>query len=338
MGHMGYPCNRSQGRTAWCKELQYLLRSTVSCCPVSFYLLARSKTNRGYASACNLRHHYPFCGTIRCRSFIAARRLLLFTSGKNGCIRMTQKPGKNDFHETVKALFSGQCANGSWSNALIPTIRALFGLHLTVRQKDPKIQRGLEWLLSEGIFSERSTRPANGPHRVSVRELHGLPFSGGSMNYFVKGAVLFLATIFDMGNDPRVVRTYETLCLLGEKREGRWFSGSCSGNILRAFIVHPLYRDSSLTRMYVKRLGQLQRPDGHWPPQIPFYQTVNALGHLDFLQSDDLLRRSFLALREKQNKDGTWGRTQREWNTFLIVHAMKRKHYLLSREEMKRSP
>jgi hypothetical protein len=248
------------------------------------------------------------------------------------------KAWKNDFHETVDALFAGQCANGSWSNSFILTIRALFGLHLTVRQKDPKIQRGLEWLLSEEIFSERYRRPSEVPQKVSVRELHGLPFSGGSLNYFVKGAVLFLATIFGMGNDPRVVRTYETLRLLGEKKEGRWFSGSSSGNILRAFIVHPLYRDSNLTRMYVKKLGQLQRPDGHWPPPIPFYQTVNALGHLDFLQSDDLLRKSFLALRENQNKDGTWGRIQREWNTFLIVHAMKRKHYLLSMEEMKRSP
>jgi hypothetical protein len=248
------------------------------------------------------------------------------------------KAWKNDFHETVDALFAGQCANGSWSNALFPTIRALFGLHLTIRQKDPKIQRGLEWLLSEEVFSERYSRPFEGPQKVSVRELHGLPFSGGSLNYLVKGAVLFLATIFGMGNDPRVVRTYETLRLLGEKKEGRWFSGSSSGNILRAFIVHPLYRDSSLTRMYVKRLGQLQRPYGHWPPQIPLYQTVNALGHLDSIQSDDLLRRSFLRLIAEQNNDGTWGRTQREWNTFLVVHAIKRKHYLLSMEKMKHSP
>jgi hypothetical protein len=248
------------------------------------------------------------------------------------------KTWKNDFHETVDVLFSGQCVNGSWNNSVVTTIRALFGLHLTVRQINPKIERGLEWLLSEKFFSERYCRPVEKPQRVSVRELHGLPFSGGSLSYFTKGAVLFLAAIFGMKNDPRVVHTYEMLRILGEEREGRWCSWSCSGNILRAFVVHPLYRESSVIRMYVKKLGQLQRPEGDWPPPIPFYQTVNALGHLDFLQSDDLLRRSFLRLREKQNKDGTWGRTQREWNTFLIVHAMKRKHYLLSMEEIKHSP
>ncbi len=246
-----------------------------------------------------------------------------------------RKSWKNDFHETVNALLAGQCANGSWSNSLVPTIRALFGLHLTVRRKTPKIERGLEWLLSEEVFSEIYSRPVEKPQRVSVRELHGLPFSGGSLEYLAKSAVLFLTTIFGMENDPRVVRTYEMLRILGEDREGRWCSWSCYSNILRAFVVHPLYRESSVIRLYVKKLKQLQRPEGDWPPPIPFYQTVNALGHLDFLQSDNLLRRSFLKLRAEQNKNGTWGRTQREWNTFLVVHAMKRKHYLLSMKKIK---
>jgi hypothetical protein len=25
-----------------------------------------------------------------------------------------------------------------------------------------------------------------------------------------------------------------------------------------------------------------------------------------------------------QNRDGSWGRTQKEWNTFLVVHALNR--------------
>jgi hypothetical protein len=248
------------------------------------------------------------------------------------------KTWKNDFYETVDALFAGQCKDGSWGNSLLPTIRALFGLHLTIRQKDPEIEKGLEWLLSEEAFLEKYGRPVEGPQKISARELFGLPFASGRVDCLAKSTVLFLATIFGMENDSRVVRTYDMLRILGEERRGRWRSWSCSGNILRAFVVHPQYRESNIIRMYVKRLGQLQRPDGDWPPPIPFYQTVNALSHLDSLQSDDMLQRSFLMLREKQNKDGTWGRTQREWNTFLVVHAMKRKHCLLSMEKMKRSP
>jgi len=245
---------------------------------------------------------------------------------------------KNDFREAVNTLFSGQCANGSWNNSLLLTIHKLFGLHLTIRHQDERIEKGLEWLLSQEVFCKDNKISRAQSEKVSARDLHGLPFSGGCFDHFVKGAVLFLSTIFGQENYSKVIRVYEILRIIGEKRKGRWCTWSCSGNILRAFVVHPLYRESSIIRMYVKRLGQLQRPDGHWPPQIPFYQTVNALGHLDFIQSDDLLQRSFLTLRAEQNKDGTWGRTQREWNTFLILHAIKRKNYLLSMEEIEHSP
>jgi hypothetical protein len=90
--------------------------------------------------------------------------------------------------------------------------------------------------------------------------------------------------------------------------------------------------------MYVTRLTEMQRLDGDWLGQIPFYQTVNALGHLDYAQSDALLKGALLRLREKQNNDGTWGSSQKEWNTFLIVHTLQRKSHLLSLEKIKGSP
>ena len=87
-------------------------------------------------------------------------------------------------------------------------------------------------------------------------------------------------------------------------------------------------------RLFLSRLEEVQKADGSWPIQIPFYQTVNALGHLNFAQSDELLKRAFRRLIEKQNRDGTWGRTQKEWNTFLIVHAIKRKSLLFSKKKI----
>jgi hypothetical protein len=57
---------------------------------------------------------------------------------------------------------------------------------------------------------------------------------------------------------------------------------------------------------------------------------VNALGHLNLEESDKVLKRALLKLRETQNSDGTWGKKQKAWNTFLVVHAIKRKSYLLS--------
>ncbi len=237
---------------------------------------------------------------------------------------------RNDFRETVHILLSGQRANGSWDDSLFHTVRKLFGLHLTVRHRDVHIEKGLEWLLSQKVFSEKR-KPLVQSEKVSIRDLQGLPFSGGCYDHFIKAATLFLAVIFGMENDSRVIHGYEMLRNMRGKRKGKWCTWSCSNNILRAFIVHPAYAESSAVKVYVETLSEKQRPDGGWPGPIPFYQTVNALGHLDFPQSDALLKRAFRRLRLKQNRDGTWGRTKKEWNTFLIVHAMQRKSNLLSK-------
>lgn len=245
---------------------------------------------------------------------------------------------KNDFQDTVDALFSGQHANGSWKNSFLPTIHRLFGLHLTVRNKEVRIEKGIHWLLSQQVFSKERKISCVCPEKISAHDLKGLPFSGGCFDHFAKSAVLFLATIFGYENDTRVIREFENLRNTGGKKEGRWCTWSCSNNILRAFVVHPEYSRSRVVRMYVTRLAEMQGRDGDWPRQIPFYQTVNALSHLDLARSDAALKRAFLLLQEKQNKDGTWGRAQKEWNTFLIVHAMKRKSHLLSTEKREGPP
>ena len=236
---------------------------------------------------------------------------------------------KSDVRETVNSFFSGNCANGSWNNSLLLTVHKLFALHLTIRQRDNRIEKGIEWLLSQAALFEDSKISYVQSEKVFARDLQGLPFSAGCFEHFAKGAVLFLASIFGRNNDSRVTQAYEMLSSMGEKKEGKWCNWSCSNNILRAFVVHPVYAQSRALKLYVSKLSEIQRHDGTWPEQIPFYQTVNALGHLDFGQSDTALKRAFVFLREKQNKDGTWGMTQKEWNTFLIVHALTRKRTLL---------
>jgi hypothetical protein len=147
-------------------------------------------------------------------------------------------------------------------------------------------------------------------------------------------AILFLATIFGKEHDARVIRVYEMLRVNGEEKEGKWCTRSCSYNFLRAFVVHLRYRESKAVRLFLSRLEEVQKADGSWPIQIPFYQTMNALGHLNLAQSDNLLERAFRRLKEKQNRDGTWGSTQKEWNTFLVVHTIKRKSSLFSKKRI----
>ena len=214
----------------------------------------------------------------------------------------------NDFKQTVDALYSEQSTNGSWKNALLTTVQRLFALHLTVRNKNEQIEKALEWLLSHEEFIEQEAHLHIQSEKVFARDLQNLPFSHGCYEHFAKCAILFLATIFGQEHDARVIRVYEMLRMKGEEKEGKWCTWSCSNNFLRAFVVHPKYRESKAVRFFLSRLEAVQREDGSWPIQIPFYQTVNALGHLNLEQSDKILKRALLKLRETQNSDGTWGK------------------------------
>ncbi len=60
-------------------------------------------------------------------------------------------------------------------------------------------------------------------------------------------------------------------------------------------------------------------------PYNPFYRTLNALAHLRMEKADRQWIRIRNLLPRKQRSDGTWGDTDREWNTFLVVHVLKNK-------------
>jgi hypothetical protein len=231
---------------------------------------------------------------------------------------------KSDFDATVDLLLAGQSADGSWNHSLITTIQRLFGLHLTVRNPIEPINKALDWLLNLALRDLSRVRK-DFREQITSQDLENLPFTPGCSGYFVLGAALFLATIFGRENDSRVLKAYEWLHEEGIKKNGRWCGWSCSNNILRAFVVHPRYSKSRATELAVHALARMQDPSGRWPAGVPFYQTVNALAHLDSEETDTQLDKAFKRLHETQNRDGTWGRSQKEWNTFLVVHAMKRK-------------
>jgi hypothetical protein len=111
----------------------------------------------------------------------------------------------------------------------------------------------------------------------------------------------------------------------GEKNKGIWYDRVCSHNILRAMVVHPIYSNDSATVLAVESLASIQSESGNWGAGLPFYQTLNALAHLDMPAAEKQLEKAFLKLRETQKSDGSWGETESEWNTFLAIHAMRNK-------------
>jgi hypothetical protein len=231
---------------------------------------------------------------------------------------------KKDFHETVEKLTADQASDGSWHQSEVETITRLFGLHLTVRETSDQINAALEWL------KNRIKLPYSG-HQFELEvdgikdPLEKLPFMCCHPDMFLIGATLFLSSIFGRPNDPSILSIYRWLSLVGVRNKGLWFDRACSHNILRAMVVHPVYCEDPATVMAVESLADQQAVSGEWRNGSPFFQTLNALAHLNILSANQQLQRAFPRLFETQNGDGTWGEVDREWNSFLVVHAMRNK-------------
>lgn len=231
---------------------------------------------------------------------------------------------KKDFQEKVTMLLADQLPDGSWQHATLETITHLFGLHLTLRTSSEQIDAALTWLL-EKIYLQKNEIYFNAEDVAADTHLAGLPFIASRPAMLLTGAALFLATIFGRGDDPSVLALYQWLSEEGIKNRGRWFDGASSHNIFRAMVVHPKFAKDKATILAVEYLSDLQTDTGVWENDLPFYQTLNALAHLDLPQAKAQLEKAFKRLYESQNSDGTWSRSEPEWNTFLATHALKNK-------------
>jgi len=231
---------------------------------------------------------------------------------------------KADFQETTTALLADQFPDGSWHHATVTTISHLFRLHLTVREPSARIEAALNWLFEKIALQGNKIRVACEDELAAAR-LHGLPFVAGRQDMLIVAAVLFMATIFGRGSDPAVLAFYQWLSAEGIKGKGRWFDRVSSHNIFRAMVVHPRFARDKATALAVEHLAESQTRAGDWNNDLLFYQTVNALAHLDLPLADTQLEKAFGRLFENQNTDGTWGRSEPEWNTFLAIHALKNK-------------
>jgi len=234
---------------------------------------------------------------------------------------------KTDFQKTVTALLADQLPDGPWHHEPVATIKHLFGLHLTVRSSSVQIDTALTWLL-ERIDLQTEKNHVSSKEVAVGTALAGLPFTPSSPVMLLTGAALFLATIFGRENDPDVLAIYKCLSAEGVKNKGRWVDGASSHNIFRAMVVHPVFAKGKATAFAVEYLAGLQTDNGGWGDDLSFYQTLNALAHLDLPQAESQLERAFERLYENQNRDGTWSRSEPEWNTFLAIHALKNKGFL----------
>ena len=234
---------------------------------------------------------------------------------------------KTDFQETVSVLLANQASDGSWPHETVATIKHLIGLHLTVRSSNAQVEAALNWLL-ENIQIQKDRIQVSAEDVTPIDDLTELPFVPSRPDMLLTAATLFLPTIFDCANDPEVLTLYRWLSEHGIKNKGLWFDRHCSHNIFRAMVVHPEFARDKATELAVNYHADLRTDDGGWGDDLSFYQTLNALAHLELPQTETQLEKAFERLWQTQNHDGTWSETEPEWNTFLAVHALKNKGLL----------
>lgn len=231
---------------------------------------------------------------------------------------------QDDFQRTVRALLEGQSGDGSWNQSPLACIQRLFGLHLTVRNATREIERGLDWLMKHTLHPV-ALSPAELREPLPSDAFRELPFSPGQSPLSLACATLFLAAVFQKFDEPVVMAHYQLLERWVVEHAGSaetWLDGD---NALRALVAHPEQAEGNATAVLVARLDGIQDPAGFWPDPVPCYRTLNALAHLHMETANRQWIRILKILPGSQHRDGTWGDTDREWNTFLVVHAMKNK-------------
>ena len=234
---------------------------------------------------------------------------------------------QEDFQETVDALTADQLPDGSWRQSPVATIIKLFGLHLTLRNTNDSIERALGWLLERIQLNPEGVRIRT-DSILDRSHLSGLPFVSSRLEMFLVAATLFLSSIFNRQKDPKVLAIYRWLCKEGLAREGLSVDVASMHNVFRAMVVHPIFVHEELTAKTIEIYAKLQTEKGDWGNSVPFHQTLNALAHLNSMKADIQLEKAFSYLIKTQNSDGTWGRHEKEWKTFLSVHALKNKGFL----------
>ena len=197
----------------------------------------------------------------------------------------------------------------------------------TVRSTNRRIKDALNWLFHQMHAKAEGIEDRFEPD-IEGAVLSGLPFVPGRPNMLLTGATLFLCSIFNRESDPAVLAVYQRLNKDGLVKANLASDITSLHNIFRALVVHPVYAHESLIAEVVDIYAGLQNDDGEWGNRLPFSQTVNALAHLSSPEAEAQLESAFSRLLETQHKDGTWGRRDTEWNTFLCIHALKNKGIL----------
>jgi len=240
---------------------------------------------------------------------------------------------KGTVERLVSSICQGQLDNGSWDNSVIKTAENLHTLSLLAPRRLSVGRKAVDWLLEKDyppmvhISGDRS--PYTGLFfklsREDVKQVYGrkdLLFNRGCSGFVKTGAALYFSGIFGREEEKRVANAFRSLDKVLEIRCGRWCSPACSNNILRAYTSHPKKRNSAQTRKALRHMEEIQTEGGTWKGTPFFYHTFSTVAQSDLASARRQIKRAMARVLRSQNRDGTWGRTNKEFNTFMVLNGL----------------
>lgn len=241
-----------------------------------------------------------------------------------------------DVKGCITTILTGQSGDGSWRGSVPGTIQNLFSLWLLARRPDEGINAALDWLLevkhppmryacNDGATYDNLFFRTTRSDRAGLRKPSGVPFTSGCSGFVKTGAALFFAAQFGRADDDRVWGAYRSLDRTAQVRHGRLCCGSCANNILLAFAAHPHFGRSKGMAAAVAYLSHQQKPTGEWGRGVPLFPTFFIVSHLQSRNATSQFESALRRIQRMQNRDGTWGRTQKALWTFLVLDSLERK-------------
>nr|MDO8132984.1 hypothetical protein [Candidatus Njordarchaeum guaymaensis] len=217
-----------------------------------------------------------------------------------------------------------QFADGSWDQLFVKTANNLWDLSLLgFGANDRSVNAGLQWLLSiqkeeyrgySGFFNSRNRKDAS-----TMRSTYYGEFGPGCTIFYQTAYAIHLFHLFGLDDDEHVERTVTSYLKFWNPT---WCGAWCTINVANILIEHPLSKKSKAVESALNHFAVLQSKTGTWKG-LPFYHTFHALSKSDDTLAKKQLGKALPSVVRRQNNDGSWGRKERQTETFLVLDALK---------------
>ncbi len=235
-----------------------------------------------------------------------------------------KKTDENLGKDLQKNVISGQSADGSWKSLFVDTANNLWNLGLLgYSAKDRSVKKGLDWLLSNQVYSYRD-HPGffyskNRKESSTMRATRYGEFGPGCTIFYTTPYAVHLFHMFGQDNNKQVQQAVDSYLKFWTPD---WCGSWCTINVLRMLIEHPKSADSKRTVSGIKHFAESQTKSGSWKG-YPFYHTFQALSRAKQTAAKKQIEEALPGVIRRQNADGSWGKKHREMDTFLVLDGLK---------------